>query len=378
LFVVWERQWAIAWDRRWCLTFWSFVLTAVPWYAWVGIETKGEFLSGFLWKHNLERGTSAMENHHGFPGYYLVILIVGTTPWSIFLAGACWFGMWSAIRSPWKWCENWWTRAAEDRLEQTIPNPTDETAAYRLLWCWVLIYIVFFSIAATKLPNYVLPVIVPCTILIARFLQRWRMELIAVPGWLVHASVLGLLIFGVFASLGLSIAGGVGELTLLRGRFFPGLETWAILGLAPIAASAACWWFARTRQYSRYITAVAVCALVFLGPMAAFGSMVFNGYKAPRPLVELTDAQRQDEDIRIGCWQIEHLPSLNFYVKRNVEHLHDENALKNFMQARLPVYLFIPANDWDRLQSMVSVPTRVIGRQHDMYHHTDVLVVTNR
>jgi hypothetical protein len=48
------------------------------------------------------------------------------------------------------------------------------------------------------------------------------------------------------------------------------------------------------------------------------------------------------------------------------------------MQARLPVYLFIPANDWDRLQSMVSVPTRVIGRQHDMYHHTDVLVVTNR
>ena len=30
---------------------------------------------------------------------------------------------------------------------------------------------------------------------------------------------------------------------------------------------------------------VAVCAIVFLGPMAAFGSMVFNGYKAPRPLV---------------------------------------------------------------------------------------------
>ena len=80
----------------------------------------------------------------------------------------------------------------------------------------------------------------------------------------------------------------------------------------------------------------------------------------------------------IGCWQLDHLPSLNFYVKRNIEHLHDDNALKNFLQTRLPVYLFIPLDDWRRLEKTIDTPVRVIGRQHDMYHHTEVVVVTNR
>ena len=56
----------------------AFVLTAIPWYVLVGLETHGEFLSGFLWTHNLERGLATMESHDGFPGYYLVILLVGS------------------------------------------------------------------------------------------------------------------------------------------------------------------------------------------------------------------------------------------------------------------------------------------------------------
>ena len=218
----------------------------------------------------------------------------------------------------------------------------------------------------------------PATLLIARFLQRWRTDAIQVPGWLVNTSVVGLLLIGVLFSAGLTIAGGVGEFAFLRGRFFPGLEWWAIVGVVPIVAAVACWWFARTRQHGRFITALAICAILLLGPMAAFGSAMFNRFKAPRALVEQTDTMRQDEDIRIGCWQVEHLPSLNFYVKRNVEHLRDENALVNFLGSRLPVYVFMPLDDWQRLESKIGGSTRIIGRQHDMYHHTAVVVVTNR
>jgi 4-amino-4-deoxy-L-arabinose transferase-like glycosyltransferase len=388
LFLLWERQLNLVWDRRWFVTFWSFVLAAFPWYIWVGIETKGDFLSGFLWKHNIERATSALDNHCGFPGYFLAVLFVGTAPWSIFLVVACWFGFWSSIRCPWIQAQKWWFRASEVGRATIGPDAfgrargemslADKSSAYRLLTCWILVYMVFFSVARTKLPAYILPTVVPCTLLIARFLQRWRIESIRLPDWLVHGSLVSLSLIGLLFSLALAIAGGVGELPILRGHYFPGLETWALVGLIPIAAAAACSWFARARQYGRFITAVAVCAISLLGPMAAFGSVLFNQCKAPRRLVEQSDALRPAEDIRIGCWHVEHLPSLNFYLKRNVEHFYDEKALANFLMSRLPVYLFIPLEDWRRIEIRLAASTRIIGRQHDMYHHTEVVVVTNR
>lgn len=376
LWLIWERQWALAWDLRWSIAFWCFFFTALPWYVWVGMETKGEFLRGFLLKHNLERGTSAMENHHGFPGYYLVVLLVGTAPWSIVAAAACWFGFWSAIRQPWSRFQAWWTVAAETPEAQV--ELTDRPAAYRFLACWIVAYVLFFSIAATKLPNYVLPALVPCALLLGRFLQRWRTEAIHVPGWLMQMSVASLLLTGMLFVVGLSIAGGVGELAVLRGRFYPGLEAWAFIGLIPMTAAAACWWFARTHQHNRFVVTLAVCAVLLLAPMAAFASAIFNRCKAPQPLVEQAKALRLDEDIRIGCWQVEHLPSLNFYVKRNVEHLRDETALVNFLHSRLPAYLFIPIEDWQAIESKVGIAVRVVGRHRDMYHHQEIVVVTNR
>jgi len=79
LFIVWERQWHIAVDRRWCIAFWTFVTNRMPWYIWVGIETKGEFLVGFLWKHNIERGATPWKTSRVFP-LLPVILLVAPRP----------------------------------------------------------------------------------------------------------------------------------------------------------------------------------------------------------------------------------------------------------------------------------------------------------
>jgi len=379
-FLAWERRWDIAWDWRWFLTCWAFVLTALPWYLWVGAETKGEFLVGFLWRHNVERGTSAMENHHGFPGYYLVVLLVGTAPWSIFLGVAAWFGFWSTIREPWDRFRALWDGSTPERETRADTDPalTDRTAAYRFLACWIVVFLLFFSVAATKLPNYVLPTVVPCALVVARFLQRWRTHSLEVPEWIAQVGVFSLLLIGVAVSAGLTIAGGVGNLAVMRGRVFPGLEAWALLGLGPVLGAALAWWFLRQRQYSGVIVAVAVSAILLFGPLAASGSALFNRYKAPGALIAQMDSFSSDVDLRIGCWNLEHLPSLNFYVKRNIEHLADENAVRNFVSMRLPVYLFLPLADWERLEKKLDTNLRVIARHHDMYHHTEVVVLTNR
>jgi 4-amino-4-deoxy-L-arabinose transferase-like glycosyltransferase len=384
LYFLWERRLGVYWDGRWLWTCGVFTLTAVPWYLWVGLETHGDFLKGFLWKHNVERATAAMENHNGFPGFYLVVLLVGTTPWSIFLLASWWFGCWSALRRPMGRFSQWWTQAA-DRAEQT-PSPRDSAAddwradlpsAYRLLLCWIAVYCVFFSIAATKLPNYVLPVIAPCAILIARLLERWQTGAVRLPGWLAHGSVAALFLVGTLMSVGIAIASGLLEVIPMRGTI-PELQPWAAIGAVPLSAALLGWWFLRRQQFGGYIVTVAVAAIMMLAPLAAYGAMVFNRYKAPAPLVEQAQALRRDEDIRIGCWQMEHLPSLNFYVQRNIDHLEKEQDMESFMRSPLRVYLFLPRKEWDRLQPSLNGLGRLVAQHHDMYHREEIVVVTNR
>src|SRR5207244_3880533 len=56
LFLLWQRQLRLIWDRGMIIAFWSFVLTAIPWYVLIGLETHGQFLKEFFWTHNVSRG----------------------------------------------------------------------------------------------------------------------------------------------------------------------------------------------------------------------------------------------------------------------------------------------------------------------------------
>jgi 4-amino-4-deoxy-L-arabinose transferase-like glycosyltransferase len=369
-FLLWERRLGILWDRRWLWTSIVFVLVAVPWYVWVGLETHGEFLSGFLLTHNLERGMTALDYHEGFPGFYFVVLLAGALPWSIFVFMAGWFGFWSAIRCPWLVFQNWWSQASEVGSVEADASVTDKPAAYRLLLCWIAVYLLFFSVAATKLPNYVLPALAPCAILIARVMQRWRTGSIQLPAWFHIGAVISLALIGVAVSTVLVLSGGAGH--------FAGLESWAALGLIPILAAGAGAWFMRQRQFTRFILVLAVTAFLVLTPLAAFASAVFNRYKAPRLLAEQAAALRHDTDIRIGCYHMEHLPSLNFYVQRNIEHLEGDKDVARFLRYGVPVYLFLPTEDWQQLESKLAGTGRVVGRQYDLYHDAEFVVVTNR
>ena len=370
----------MAWDRRWFLASTTFTFVALPWYVWVGAETKGQFLFGFFLDHNINRAIAPMESHGGFPGYYLVILLGSTVPWSIFLLAAWWFGFWSAVRQPWRRFATCWLHAAEPTGDPTMGTSVsrDRTSAYRLLVCWIIVYCVFFSVARTKLPNYVLPVIVPCAIMMARFLQRWRTGHLLLPNWLVLAGVMGLVLVGVVIAVGAAVVGDAFEWSILRGRAIPGIAPWAWMGLIPLAAAVLGWWFLRQRQINRYIVTIAITAVVLLAPLAVYGSMFFNDFKAPRLLVEQAGVCNRNEDIRIGCWRMEHLPSLNFYLQRSVTYIEKEKNLAPFLQQPMRSFLFIPANDWQRLQPSLAGCGHVVARQHDIYHHVDILVVTNR
>jgi 4-amino-4-deoxy-L-arabinose transferase-like glycosyltransferase len=371
VYLLWSGGWRLLRHRVWWQMSLLCGVVALPWYILVTVETRREFLADFLLTHNLDRALSPMEDHRGPPYYYLVVLLFGLMPWSVFLGSAAWYGAWSALWSPWRRLRGAWESARD--AEAGEPQRVD---AYRFLWCWVAVYLVLFSAAATKLPNYILPVYPPCALLVARFLDRWRRGALQVPRWLQPTSAALLVLVGAGTVAGLLVAGGAVAVPGLR--TWPGLDTWAALGLAPLIGGVAAAWCLRQGRRAAFVGVVAAAALTFIGGLAAGGSTALNSYRAPRPLVQEAQALRRAEEVRVGCYQLEHLPSLNFYVQRHVKYHENEQEVVTFLDSPHRCYLFLPREDWQRLEGQIRVPYRVLASHREMYRSGEVVVVTNR
>ncbi|MBL4886306.1 MAG: glycosyltransferase family 39 protein, partial [Planctomycetaceae bacterium] len=155
---------------------------ALPWYVSVSIATDGAWLQGFLGNHNIGRFSSAMEGHSGPIFYYVIAIMMGFFPWSVFLPVA---------------------------LYQAIfqrESAKQEHRSLTFLLCWIGVYVAFFSIAQTKLPNYILPCYPPLALLTAWMLVRWQEETLELPSWSMKWSSCSLIITGVTLAIAFPIA----------------------------------------------------------------------------------------------------------------------------------------------------------------------------
>lgn len=374
LYLLWERQLHVLWDRRLSWGIFTFLAVAAPWYAWVTVETKGEFIRQFIFQHNVNRAMNAMENHGGIPGFYLIVLIVGTLPWSIFLGMTMWYAFWSLFKqAPSRGKEYW--EAAQDHDDEL---GTSTTSAHRFLTIWILLFVGLFSAAATQLPNYVLPAVAPLAILTGRFLERWRRGAIDPASAFVHLSLGSLALMGAVIFVALLIVSGTFFGELMRGRLFPELAPWALVGLVPLCGAMVGWWLLKRGMRSQWLTLLVVGAVGFWAPLVAWANASFNRHKAPRPLVEIAHACQRDQQILVGGYQVDHLASLHFYVQRNIIHHKSEEEARAFLRYPLPVFLFMPAKTWESWQGKLSGSYRVLCRHDDLYRRDQVIVVTNR
>jgi 4-amino-4-deoxy-L-arabinose transferase-like glycosyltransferase len=351
LFLLWSRRLGFLWDRR---VLWSCLacgLVFAPWYVWVGVETKAEFLRGFLLTHNVGRYFDPMEGHRGGPYYYPLVLLAGMAPWSAFLAPAVWYALGRRAR-------------ADDPAA-----PGGLPPAYRFLWCWLVVYLVFFSLAGTKLPNYILPAYAPAALLVGRFLVRWGRGAVEPSRWLLGAGLLGFALVGVVVAVGLLAVGGTLRL--------PGVTAWAAVGALPVLGAAVAGWLVWRGRRGPALAALGAAAVAFLGPAAAWGVSAVDAAKAPRPLVRAISRQQTERDIRVVCYHY-FQPSLVFYARRYVPFAADDEQALEYLRYPVQVFLVLPAEDWERLRPLVRTPCRVVCRHGDLYRQCDVVVVTNR
>lgn len=126
----------------------AIILTlALPWYILVTIAHGDDYLESFFGYHNFERFTGVV-NGHGAPWYfYFLVVLVGFAPWASYLP--------IAITRL-----NFWQR----KRWQSSPRST-HLGLFALFWFAGIFG--FFTIAVTKLPSYVLPLMPAAAILIA-------------------------------------------------------------------------------------------------------------------------------------------------------------------------------------------------------------------
>jgi 4-amino-4-deoxy-L-arabinose transferase-like glycosyltransferase len=300
------------------------------------------------------------------------------------------FAPWSCIYGPTFWYA---AAAARKRPPATSELPT-ELRAHRLLLCWFALYLVFFSLAATKLPNYVAPLYPALALLTARFLTRWRTRELNPPRWIMAAGAALVAVTGIVVGVALLVASGA--LGLSPDRSFPGLERWAWIGLVPVAAAAVMLWGSLKDHRDAVVAAFAAGAVGMIG-LVAFGVMpVIDQYKSARYLVFESGARRADRDIRLVAVGTYFPESLVFYAERKVwrgmpvESIAPNGSpvtyyrpftpddVADLLALPIPVFVFVQESLWnEQLAPRVTTPYRVAASKYDVYRHAQVIVVTN-
>jgi 4-amino-4-deoxy-L-arabinose transferase-like glycosyltransferase len=361
LYFAWNRELKRLLDWRLARAILLWMLVAVPWYGLVISETRGAYIA-FFQKENAGRLMNAMEGHRGPIVYYVVALIAFFAPWCAFLGGAVWYGV----------------RAAMPKAPSAAGGlPMADARAHRFLLCWAGVYLVFFSLAATKLPNYIAPLYPAVAILTARFLVRWRTAELVLPRWIVPVAISGVAALGIATFVGLLIAGGTIPTEIKGLRIMPTLAPWAWLGVIPIAATIAMTAALARGRRDLVIVSLAVASILFIASLAAFVTPVVDAYKGPKALVAASGAHDVDREVRVATFDYTQ-PSVTHYVGRKVERIMNEESVVRFLAMPLPVYLFVPAKTWDeKLADRVASPHRIAARKYDFLRNGDILVVTN-
>jgi 4-amino-4-deoxy-L-arabinose transferase-like glycosyltransferase len=130
----------------------AFAVVAAPWYVAISLAHGREFVDVFLLNHNLQRFTSTIHSHPGPVYYYVPILLAGLFPW---------------------------TGLSLPAITGLMPR-TSRTDLFVLLW--LVLPLVFFSMAGAKLPGYILPCLPPLALLMGRAADQLVLRQPA-PAW---------------------------------------------------------------------------------------------------------------------------------------------------------------------------------------------------
>jgi 4-amino-4-deoxy-L-arabinose transferase-like glycosyltransferase len=292
-----------------------------------------------------------MERHSGGLLFHPLTMLIGFYPWSCFLPLAI------VVAGGRLW-RSW-------RIGLAVSADSHSLRCYGLMLFWMAVWVGGFSVAATKLPNYIMPAYPAAAVLVAALaVEAARQPSWPFPRWL--ALGIGGLAFGGIATAA----------TVLVATFF-GLtdsEFAAAVGIIPLAGAGWLAWSARL-QPARAVATMAAIGLVYsslaVGPAAAWISRA-------NTLPGLLDEAHAHAGgvARIGAYP-QLTPNIVYYARGVVAQWQPDQtaAAAAFLASGTDAVVIVPEDHFAELTAALPRGTGVVGRTRPLFKKRDFLLV---
>ncbi len=332
---------------------------AAPWYIAAELQSEGRFLNEFIGVHHLGRFSNAMDNHSGPIYYYLLAALVGMYPWSGFAIPAliAWVG-----------------RGKSER----------EAASIRWLTCWGLVYFGVFSIASTKLPNYILPAYPPLAIGLGYYLrqvlrqpERWTLwQSIA---WGAFTIVGGLIAIGLWGSGNWKYQG---QTLLDRAGIDPAIQSvlsslW-VVGLPLVMIGIIGLVLERQKRSTTMLFPFVALSIVFLGILEHVAAPKLDSLQGPQRLAERVRVKYETSQPTISLLNL-FRPTVVFYAQSRVQFIGDQDieslVQKEVGKNEVPTVVILQADDWEKHRDKFPVEYEVLERASNFPKQGELLAI---
>ena len=317
----------------------------LPWYVAVCVLTGGKWLSEFLFTHNLSRFVSPMENHRGPIFYYLIVVCVGLFPWSLFIYPT---------------------------LKRTLAGfrlRDDRRQSYLFLSCWIGVVVAFFSLAATKLPSYIMPAYPALAILTGATLDALLARTARADAvvWLRRASWTLVVCGGALVAL----------LPIVASIYLPGEQLLGTLGLVPLVAGILCLWLAGQERVAAALSVFAASAVLFCTLSFGVSQLQVARHNDAPWLISSIRASSPGAQPRIAGF--DHFrPSWVYYANSHVDELYDIDQVLNFFKAPQGKFLVTTDRGLKKIARFLPADIGVVAEQRRFMHRGKLLVLADQ
>jgi 4-amino-4-deoxy-L-arabinose transferase-like glycosyltransferase len=305
----------------------AFAVIGLPWYLAMASEHGAAYLESFFVGDNFERFTTDRFNAPRPVWFYVPIVIGGMVPWSMYLA-----------MLPWQ--------SVRDTLVRRRSLSAND---WRLL-IWWFVPLLFFTISIGKQPRYILPLLPPLGIMLARTIARRVHDADETPQKMLTIATWATALL--YATLAILFV----RATPLFINASPVLTATGIVVTG--AASCVLAWLGATRRWWLLPTTMTVCGAALLLSVQ-FGALAGTSVEPVERMAQLVHMHRHSEE-PVGAYQVL-VRNLVFYTRFRQVDLFDEGRTLDFLRSPERVLLVVRAADLSRLETIAGIHTIRLG-----------------
>jgi 4-amino-4-deoxy-L-arabinose transferase-like glycosyltransferase len=300
---------------------------ALPWYLLVHKATNGEWTKGFFLQHNLGRFSEPMEGHGGPFIIVPIIILLGLLPASTFIGESF------------------------KKFKTTFHN-----SFLRLALSVVGIFVVFYSISSTKLPNYAMPCYAFVAILLGGFINK---------AWEKNKAPLYPFIILLVINIALPIAAYSG---IKKEVNTTGMENIAAFLLILTVAAIIAFYFMLKKNFRKAVISTFVVYSLF--HIVIFNWLYPAIYKQ-NPMSKTIDMVKKYD--HIVSYQIFH-PSYTYYLPGRVPVFKNLDSLKIYLQENKAAVI----SRKNFAEELKSIGLKEVVSIHDLFEGNTTVIFSNK